>query len=817
MTASPGSATGRDDTSESSRPVTSAPDVPRRADGVQLIGEMRGSGYREPPSLARRADGQTIQLTGLLYLVLDAVDGERDVEQVAAQVSERFGRTVSAGNVETLVDQQLRPMGLLTKADGSQPEVRKSNPLLALRFKYAVSDPERTRRITSPFARLFHPLVVVPVLAAFLGVCWWVFLEKGLASAAYEAFDQPGLLLLVVAVTILSAGFHEFGHAAGARRGGATPGVMGAGIYLVWPAFYTDVTDSYRLGRVGRVRTDLGGLYFNAIVAVAIAGVWWATGYDALLLIVATQILQMVHQMTPLVRFDGYHVLADVTGVPDLFHRIRPTLLGLLPWRWRHPETTVLKPWARAVVSVWVLVVVPMLAFSLFTMVVTLPRLLGTAWASLGKQSTLLGRAWGETDLLEVAARLIAIVAVTFPVLAMGFILTRLVRSVARSVWRRTQGRPLHRGVAGLVAAALVAGLAYAWWPQPGSYRPIQPYEGGTLVQAAAAARPAPSGLVAGKYGTLTTGWADGDARPTPEHPQLALILVPHGSGPGRGAGGAGGTVPATDGGGPAEPQPWVFPFDKPLAPGEGDNQAMAVNTRDNTIRYDVAFALVWVTDDSPALNRNEAYAFASCSNCAAVSVGFQIVLVTGDNHVAAPQNISAAVNSDCVNCLSYALATQLFVTLDGPLSTHGQSQIAALWRDIAAFGADIASVPLSEIRSRLTTYEAQILAVIEKEQGPLAADATPTASPTPGVPTGTAAATATGTAPVPSSTATPVAAVDGSSPAATASATATTDPGTAGDGGTDTSGSPSPSPSGSTTAAGTPAATATPMDVATP
>ena len=65
--------------------------------------------------------------------------------------------------------------------------------------------------------------------------------------------------------------------------------------------------------------------------------------------------------------------------------------------------------------------------------------------------------------------------------------------------------------------------------------------------------------------------------------------------------------------------QPWVFPFNKPLAPGEGDNQAMAVNTTDDTIQYDVAFALVWVEDDSPALNTNEAYAFASCTNCAAV------------------------------------------------------------------------------------------------------------------------------------------------------------------------------------------------------
>ncbi len=188
---------------------------------------MVGSGYREPPALARRNDGQTFQLTPLLYLVLATVDGRRSYDEVAERVSAAYGRTVTGDNVRSLVDQQLRPLGLLAKEDGSQPEVKKSNPLLALRFKYAVTDPERTRRLTAPFARLFNPVVVALVMAAFLAVSWWVFFRKGLASATYQAFDKPGLLLLVVAVTILSAGFHEFGHAAAARRGGATPGRHG--------------------------------------------------------------------------------------------------------------------------------------------------------------------------------------------------------------------------------------------------------------------------------------------------------------------------------------------------------------------------------------------------------------------------------------------------------------------------------------------------------------------------------------------------------------------------------------------------------------
>ncbi len=724
-----GASTGRDDASSaSSWSVGDATLTPSRAHGVELIGEMAGSGYRQPPSLARRGDGQTLQLTPLLYLVLDAIDGHRDYDQIATHVGAAYGRTVTADNVRTLVDGQLRPMGLLTKEDGSEPEVKKSNPLLALRFKYAVSDPERTRRLTSPFARLFNPVLVVAVLAAFGAVCWWVLMEKGLASATHEAFAKPGLLLLVVAVTVLSAGFHEFGHAAAARRGGATPGVMGAGVYLVWPAFYTDVTDSYRLGRGGRLRTDLGGLYFNAIVAVGIAGLWWLTQYDALLLVVATQILQMVRQLTPLVRFDGYHVLADLTGVPDLFQRIKPTLLGLLPWRWRHPETTILKPWARAVVALWVLVVVPVLAFSLFSMVVALPRLLGTAWASLGNQTTLMGGAWGDLDLLEVAARMIGVIVVAFPILAIAVILFRVTRSVSRSVWSRTVDQPLRRGLAGLIAAVLVAGLVWTWWPHPGTYRPIQPYERGTLTQAATAltttTRPVGSGLSEGQSGRLVTAWADGDAKPTAKKPQLALVLVPRS--PSRGTSTATSAGTGTSSTAPA----WVFPFNKPLQPGKGDNQAIAVNTSDNSIRYDVAFALVWVEDDSPALNANEAYAFASCTDCAAVAVGFQIVLVTGDNHVAVPKNISAAVNYDCVNCLTYALATQLFVTLDGPLSDAGMDEIAAVWREIAEFGTDITSVPLSEIRSRLTAYENRILEVIEKERGPLSppdSEATPT------------------------------------------------------------------------------------------
>src|SRR5205814_2135476 len=82
----------------------------------------------------------------------------------------------------------------------------------------------------------------------------------------------------------------------------ARPGVIGVGIYVVWPAFFTNVTDSYRLSRAGRLRTDLGGIYFNAVFMLVLAGIYAATSSELLLLVIAVTHLEMLEQLLPFVR-----------------------------------------------------------------------------------------------------------------------------------------------------------------------------------------------------------------------------------------------------------------------------------------------------------------------------------------------------------------------------------------------------------------------------------------------------------------------------------------------------------------------------------
>lgn len=125
----------------------------------------------------------------------------------------------------------------------------------------------------------------------------------------------------------------------------------------------------------------------------------------------------------------------------------------------------------------------------------------------------------------------------------------------------------------------------------------------------------------------------------------------------------------------------------------------------------------------------NEAYAFASCTGCAAVAIGFQVVLIIGQTNVIVPENLSAAVNYNCVQCLTYALASQLVLTLDGPLSADGMAKLAALWDEIAAFGRTLENMPLSEIQDRLTDFKQQITEIIM--QDPSTTTGTQTATPT--------------------------------------------------------------------------------------
>ena len=436
-------------TTADTRATPSRADEPRwrQAAGLQLLGQVQGSGMRDPAYLVRRADDQVVQLSELLHLVVVHADPSRPAADVAAAVSERYGRTLTTEGLHHLVTTRLEPLGLLLPGEAEEPTSPvRARPLLALTLKATLLSAHQTQTVARILRPMFWPPVVLAGLVALVVADVALVVGGDFWQALTQVLATPTTALLIYGLLVASAVVHELGHAAACRYGGAEPGEVGVGVYIVFPAFYTDVTDSYRLGRAGRVRTDLGGLSFNALTVVVFALLYVATDSGLWLLTALGLQMQMLQQLIPVVRFDGYYILSDLAGVPDLFARVGPVLRSLRPGRPPDPRVTELRPRARRFVTGWVLVVVPLLTGALVWAIWHAPDFVAAGRAGIRLQQLVFDVAWERRDWAAMTLAVVSIALILVPLAGLTVVLWRtastlvtLVRGQATVMARRKE------------------------------------------------------------------------------------------------------------------------------------------------------------------------------------------------------------------------------------------------------------------------------------------------------------------------------------------------------------------------------------------
>ena len=165
-------------------------EVPRLADGVELLGEYKDSGYSQPPSLVRRPDGQVIQMSKLLYLTASALDGHRDDTAIAEIVSAGLGKTLTADQARYLIKQKLAPLGVLA-VHGAPAVAPTANPLLTLKARGTLL-PERAAAAAGTLLRpLFRPPVIAAVLICAAALDYWIFGVHGLGAGLGQVVRHP--------------------------------------------------------------------------------------------------------------------------------------------------------------------------------------------------------------------------------------------------------------------------------------------------------------------------------------------------------------------------------------------------------------------------------------------------------------------------------------------------------------------------------------------------------------------------------------------------------------------------------------------------
>ena len=200
------------------------------------------------------------------------------------------------------------------------------------------------------------------------------------------------------------------------------------------------------------------------------------SGYEPLVLLCFLLQILVLQQMLPFLRLDGYYVLSDLVGVPDLFRRIGPVLRSALPFRDNEPSVAQLKPWVRRVVAAWVFLLIPVLAVNMAYFLLAAPRIFATGWASATR---LIGGMTG-TDAAHATWSGVQLALLLLPAVGLTYTMARTARRGAIGAWRWSAGSRVRRAAVVTAALALTTVLALLWYPD-GRLTPYSDGDRGTL------------------------------------------------------------------------------------------------------------------------------------------------------------------------------------------------------------------------------------------------------------------------------------------------------------------------------------------------
>jgi putative peptide zinc metalloprotease protein len=279
------------------------------------------------------------------YYLLEQFDGKQTLQEVKKAFERKYRpQTISIEDLTRFVA-QLHEAGIIHIDSGEQAKVlirrRKKNrwrkvwAFLAniLFIKIPIIDPERLLTRMYPyfrwiFTRTFVTISTCSMLLA-LGLVasqWKTFYDK---LPDFQSFFNWWTIMSFWVCLACVKIIHEFGHGLTAKHYGGEVHEMGILFLVLTPALYCDVTDSWLLpNKWKRIWISAAGIYVECFLASVATFVWWYSTPGLLnSLAMATMFICSVNTImfnaNPLLRYDGYYVMADWLEIPNL--RIKST------------------------------------------------------------------------------------------------------------------------------------------------------------------------------------------------------------------------------------------------------------------------------------------------------------------------------------------------------------------------------------------------------------------------------------------------------------------------------------------------------------
>lgn len=318
----------------------------RRMDVVVRARQEQGTGgyvVKDPIAL------RYYQLGDEEHFVWSRLDGRQTVSGLCAAFAEAFlPRQLSADELQRFVG-KLIAQGLVigdqarTAAQIDQRVQRQRWQqilsqcfnVLAIRFRGV--NPDRFLTQLLPWcAWLFSPWFLFGVMGLWLSAIglWWQHADEFLARwpeeiAQWTMQDLGSLMAVLAAVKIV----HELAHGLTCKRfGGAVP-ELGVMLLVFTPCLYCNVTDAWLLrSKWQRIAISAAGMLAEVTLAAVALWLWWGSipgPFHSLCLqvVLLCGVSTLVFNLNPLMRYDGYFMLADWLEQPNL-HQQATAALG---------------------------------------------------------------------------------------------------------------------------------------------------------------------------------------------------------------------------------------------------------------------------------------------------------------------------------------------------------------------------------------------------------------------------------------------------------------------------------------------------------
>ena len=312
------------------------------------------------------------RFTPQAYLLVGLMDGQRTTQELWETACERLGDDAPTQ------DDVIHLLGQLHAADVLQCNVspdaaevferyerqqrrRWQQQLFSIfSWRFPLIDPERFLRATMPLVRplagwpglVLWMLIVGP--AAVLVAMSWTDLTHDLVGRVLAPQNLLALWLVFPVIKCL----HELGHAYATKAFGGEVHDMGVMLLVVTPVPYVDASaaSAFR-NKWHRALVGAAGMIVEAFVAALAAYVWVAAEPGLLRVIayntiVIAGISTVLFNANPLLRFDGYYILADLLEIPNLRQRAT-TYLGYVAERYIYGRRDAEPPTATAGERVW--------------------------------------------------------------------------------------------------------------------------------------------------------------------------------------------------------------------------------------------------------------------------------------------------------------------------------------------------------------------------------------------------------------------------------------------------------------------------------